>query len=221
MRIVKKNHLFIAVLFAVVLAGCSSSKNYYLEPEYQEEKVNSSVTVLPVWRSWFGNFPYYNFGSLSGTGKNVFDSSIQPMFSEYLSSNVEAISSSSQIDTTNFTITNVNHEDQSFSIITPKENAKVSSSRFILLLDQFYFRQKSELSVNANSYAGHEGSEQIMLYFVTNYAYWDTETNKIVGWGTTNASTQISEQPEVSDYSEVLSKTVQKIASQGPVSDKP
>lgn len=221
MRIVKKNYLFVTVLIAVVLAGCSSSKNYYLEPEYQENKVNSSVTVLPVWRSWFGNFPYYNFGSLSGTGKNVFDSSLQPLFSEYLSSNVEAISSPGQIDTTNFTIANVNHEDQSFSIITPKENAKVSSSRFVLLLDQFYFRQKSELSTNASSYAGHEGSVKRMLYFVTKYAYWDTQTNKIVGWGTSNASTQISEKPEVSDYAEVLSEAVQKIAKQGPISDKP
>lgn len=221
MRIVKKNYLLIAVLLTAVIAGCSSSKNYYLEPEYQENKVNSSVTVLPVWRSWFGNFPYYNFGSLSGTGKNVFSSSIQSLFSEYLSSNVEAISSPSQIDTTNFTVANINREDQSFSIITPKDNARVSSTRFILLLDQFYFRQKSELSANASSYAGHEGSEQKSLYFVTKYAYWDTETNKLVGWGTSQASKQISDKPKYSDYAEVLSQAVREIAAQGPVSDRP
>ncbi len=221
MRLVKKNYLLLAILFGVMLAGCSSSKNYYLEPEYQENKVNSSVTVIPVTRAFFTNFPYYSFGSLSGTGQSVFNSSLQPLFAQYAASSVETISSSAQIDTTNFTLTNLGDEEEMFEIIAPKENSKVSSSRFVLLLDKFYFRQKVEQSPNSSGYAGHEGSEQRMLYFVTKYAYWDTQNNKIVGWGEASTRTQISTEPEVSDYSQILSQAVQQIVKQGPITARP
>lgn len=224
MRTFKKDCLLFSLLVTFILASCSSSKNYYLQPDFKEKKVNSSVLVLPVWRSWFTSFPQHTFGSLTNTGKKVFESSLEPLFSRYTGNSAQTFISAPESDSTNFKISKLAIKGISIDVIIPKENAQIntqnSSTRFVVLLDQFYFRELEKKAMSS-TYAGQETGPQEVLYFETNYAYWDTENKKIVAWGKASKSELISKAPTESDYSNLLSKAFKEIVNQGPVKVKP
>lgn len=219
-----KKILLPLVFIAFILASCSSSKNYYLEPSFQNGKEESAVLVLPVFQSWFSSFPEHTFGSLRGTNQEMFISSLEQLFSEHSAAPVESFRSTPPSDSTDFMISEFAIKGNTLDLIVPKTSFQVnpenSSSRFVVLLDQFYFREQKKKAMNS-TYAGQESSQQKELYFETKYAYWDTETKTIIGWGLASKSELINKAATKSDYSSLLSKVVKEIVSQGPLKTNP
>lgn len=218
----KISYLFAIVsvlLITLFVSACSSSKNYYLEPEFKNSKTNGTVLIMPIDRFRFGNFQH-TFGSLSGDERTTFNSQLAPLFSQYANVRVSMLNEDEMVDTENFKISSLQTEDNMFETIIPAENANLSFSgeqpRFVLMLDQYYYRQKEE-EVGGGSYAGHEPEIQRTLYFETKYVYWDTTRKQPVGWGVSTASSEVSVTVTRSDYVEVLSKAVRKIVNQGPI----
>lgn len=144
---IKKKYLFITILFVFSLSSCSSTKNYYLNPAYEGEKSKASLLVVPALESWFSNFPYHTFGKLRSMGKTTFMAYLNPLFSQFTASEVHIISSSTIVPE-NFEIKRLNINKNDFYIISPKVKSSVTTReslpRFILILDQFYFKVKAK-----------------------------------------------------------------------------
>ena len=198
-----KTIFFSFLIFIITsLLGCSSSE-YYIDPAYSEEKVNTSVLVLPIQRDWFGGSFSHTFGSLSGQGKTTFYNSFEPLLSNSLESSIKMVDSDQSVDDEKFERTKMKFGEDSTNVLIPKEESTFDSSDFqpkiILVLDQYYFLQEEKTTGNS-SYAGHEqGITRTVLYFETKYIYWDTEQRKAIAWGTTDSRvTVISAEPSPS-----------------------
>ncbi|MDZ7772152.1 MAG: hypothetical protein U5K31_05340 [Balneolaceae bacterium] len=72
MKTFHRNLLPALLMAATLLAGCSSSGNYYLAPDYQENKVNEEVLILPVKQEIFARYFQHTFGFLSSTQEEIF-----------------------------------------------------------------------------------------------------------------------------------------------------
>ena len=219
-----KNTFFLLCAFLAggLIAGCSTSKSFHIEPEYQKNKKTSSVLVLPIQRTWFQNNYTYTFGNVSGTGGKVFWESLENLLARNLKSMVEVPSRDATLDTGTFEATSLPFEAGETEVMIPNlasgTDFEFNGRRadMVLLLDKFYYRKVREF-VGGNSYAGHEGREKTFLYFETKYVYWDAERKKIAAWGSTDASVTIGQDAGYSDYLEALDKAVKKIAKNSPV----
>jgi len=212
----------ILLFFAVaVFSGCGSTENFYLDPEYQDQKSTSPVLVIPVQKDWFTDLYQHPFGYLKGKDEQAFNSLIKPLFSEHTGSMITVIASGENMDEEKFKVTTLPIGNIQHNVIVPTEQAEFqtpdSNPRFVLLLDQFYFR-KLKQSTSSSGYAGHEGGEgQQRLYFRTLYVYWDTVRKKPVAWGSSEDSISYSDNLSFPDYSELLSRVLKKIVDRGPV----
>lgn len=209
-------------LFVFFIAGCSSSKNFYIEPDYRNNKLNSPMLIVPIERDWFDNDTRHMFGHLSGNGKNMFYASIGALFSETFDSKLEVVDRNENISGSMFEPANLETGSLDFTVMVPRKETAIEkhdfSPRIILILDQYYFQQKEE-NISGSSYAGHEGEVQKFLYFETKYVYWDIETDTPLAWGVSDAVIQVSraKPPSNADYQRVLARAVHKIANQGPL----
>lgn len=206
---------------ATMLAGCGSTENYYLDPEYQDQKSTSPVLVIPVQKDWFTDLYQHPFGYLKGKDKQAFNSLIKPLISEHTGSMITVIASGEYMDEEKFKVTTLPIGNIQHDVIVPSEQAEFqtpdSNPRFVLLLDQFYFRKLNQSS-SSSGYAGHGGGEgHQRLYFRTLYVYWDTVRKKPVAWGSSEDSISYSDKLSFPDYSELLSKVMKKIVDRGPV----
>lgn len=212
------------VLITVSLLGCSSSKEFYLDPSYSEEKVNASVLVLPLQRDWFDGNLNHTFGSVSGQAKTAFYNSLEPLLSINLESSIEMIDSEQSFDDEMFEPTRLKNGEESLNVLLPKEYSTFNSSddqpKIVLLLDQYYFLTEEKTTGNS-TYGGHEeGITRTILYFETKYIYWHTEQKEAIAWGNTDSSVTLDKKTDnasSSDYYEVLSKAVEKMSKQGPL----
>ncbi|MDX1671929.1 MAG: hypothetical protein R3211_06280 [Balneolaceae bacterium] len=211
-----------SITVLLLLAGCSTTRNYYIEPEYQKSKIRSSVLVLPIQREWFEDNYMHTFGSLSGNQKTAFYSSLRHLFSEQINSELYAVDPSKNFPDSLFMSTTLSTGASQFEAMVPRKNVKLEFEgvmpRIVLVLDQYFYREKSELS-GGSSYAGHEAEVKNFLYFETKYVYWDTEKGVPLAWGVSDAHIEMpaGESIGFQDYLAVLSKAVDKVAKQGPI----
>lgn len=219
-----KRELFLClVLLISTLVGCSSSKEYYIDPSYKEQKVDTSVLVLPLQRDWFqGNFTH-TFGTLSGSAKTTFYNSMRPLLSRNLSSDIQMIDPGTSFNSKMFQHSMLKFGSDSLNVFVPDQQSNFSISgsqpEIILLLDKYFFRKKRKV-FGSSSYAGHEeGTTKTVLQFETKYIYWDTKQQKPIAWGNTGSSVTLGKSPEVkdSDYEMVLSKAVDKMLKRSPI----
>lgn len=221
MRLKKTIHLFSILLLGLLISYCSTSQNYYLEPDFENEKIESSLFVIPVERSLFNGFEHYAFSALRGTEKTIFETSLSPYLSEFSNSNVKIMESKEPLDEEDFEIDSLETSESKFAVLLPKSGTQVLNNeetpRFVLLLDQFYFRAL-EKTIGGSSYAGHEGqSIRRTLVFETKYVYWDNEKREAVGWGVANADLNFQEEPSNEDYSKLLEQALEDIVKRGPL----
>jgi len=219
-----KRELFLClVLLISTLLGCSSSKEYYIDPSYEKQKVDTSVLVLPLQRDWFqGNYTH-TFGTLSGSAKTTFYNSMRPLLSRNLNSDIQMVDPNTSFNGEMFQSSMLKFGSDSLNVFVPDQqsNFNISGSQpeIILLLDKYFFRKKRKV-FGSSSYAGHEeGTTKTVLQFETKYIYWDTKQQKPIAWGNTDSSVTLGKSPEVkdSDYELVLSKAVDKMLKRSPI----
>ena len=214
--------LFLIAIFTILFSACSSTKEYYIEPEFQKEKISSSVLIVPVQQKWFeANFSHA-FGQLSGTGKTTFYSSLENLMSEKLRSRIKMVGSDQSFNGNLFRSTTLDSKSGEFQVMLPVDDKQFDLPEYkpgiVLILDQYYYYKKKK-NFGGTGYAGHETTAQNVLYFETKYIYWDTSAGKPVAWGSSYASKSISDKqvPGQDDYREVLSKVFDKVVKQGPL----
>lgn len=220
MRVQKYLIAFLVILFT----ACSTTKEYYLDPEFEQEKVSSSILIVPVQESWFEEKENlsHTFGKLSGTAEKTFYTSLEKLMSQKLRSKIKMAGSDQTFKGDLFKSTILNSGNNSLQVMLPLDDKQFDLTGYepeiVLLLDQFYYF-KREQEVGGLGYAGHESKSQNLLYFETKYMYWNTENSKPVAWGSSYASKKISGNQVLglSDYREVLSKAMDKLIKQGPV----
>ena len=218
MRVPQYFLAFIIILFA----GCASSKDYYIEPEFENSKKTSSVLVVPIQQSWFENNYSHPFGQLRGNARNIFYSSLESLMATRLQSKIEMVNADQNFNGDLFESTSLAFDGNSYQVMLPTDDIQFEMSEYkpemVLLLDQYFYYKRKE-ATGGLGYAGHEAKTQNILYFETKYIYWDTVNDKAVAWGSSHASKKVSNSQTVDlqDYREVLSKAVDKVIKQGPV----
>lgn len=214
-------HYLIACL-VILVAGCSSSKDYFIEPELENQKKPSSILVVPIQQNWFENNYSHSFGKLSGHARNIFYSSLESLMSDKLRSRIKMINEDQNYDGTLFKSTLLPFGGNSYEVMLPTDDLQFEMPEYkpelVLLLDQYFYYKRKE-ATGGLGYAGHEAKTQNILYFETKYIYWDTSKNKAVAWGNSYASKKVSNSPKINpeDYRLVLSEAVEKVIQQGPV----
>lgn len=219
---IQKNLLFLLLLsFAI---SCSSSAPYFIEPTYEETKSDLPVAVMPLQKEWFSENMHHNFGNLTSTQKRAFNSFLAPLFSENISSSVNVVGDDTSPDENNFKQVELRIGDSKFRTFIPNEDLDLgeteNDSRFIILLDQYYFQEKV-IEPTRSSYVATNSESKNFLYFETKYVYWDKVKKMPVAWGTSNSSVQVNNQIKFSEYSVVLGRAIKNIAKWGPVQAKP
>jgi hypothetical protein len=219
----KRELLLCIVLVSATLLGCSTSKEYYIDPTYEKQKVDTSVLVLPLQRDWFQGQFTHTFGTLNGPGQTTFYNSMQPLLAKSLTSNIQMIEPGTSFDSKMFRSSKLKFGSDSLSVLIPDQQSNFSMSgsqpEIILLLDKYFFR-KQRKAVGGSSYAGHEGgSTKTVLQFETKYIYWNTKQHKPIAWGNTASSVTLGKSPDVtnSDYELVLSKALDKMVKRSPI----
>lgn len=215
-----QQYLFVFII--LLLTGCASSKDYYIEPELENAKKPSSILVVPIQQAWFENNYSHSFGQLTGNARNIFYSSLENLMSDKLRSRIKMISEDQNYDGNLFKSTSLTFDGNSYNVMLPTDNIQFEMPEYkpemVLLLDQYFYYKRKE-ATGGLGYAGHEAKTQNILYFETKYIYWDTSNNKAVAWGNSYASKKVSNSRVINleDYREVLSKAVDKVIEQGPV----
>lgn len=214
-------HYFFAFIL-LLITGCATSKDYYIEPELENSKKTSSILVVPIQQSWFENNYSHAFGQLSGNARNIFYSSLENLMANKLRSRIKMVSEDQNYDGQLFKSTSLAFDGKSYNVMLPTDDIQFDMPEYkpemVLLLDQFFYYKRKE-ATGGLGYAGHEAKTQNILYFETKYIYWDTSNDKAVAWGSSHASIKVSNSQVVNleDYREVLSKAVDKVIDQGPV----
>lgn len=213
---------YLIALSVLLISGCASSKDYYIEPELETQKKTSSILVVPIQQNWFENNYSHSFGKLSGNAKNIFYSSLENLMSDKLQSRIKMISEEQSYDGKLFKSTMLTFDNTSYQVMLPTDDLQFEMPEYkpelVLLLDQYFYFKRKE-ATGGLGYAGHEAKTQNILYFETKYIYWDTSKDKAVAWGNSFASKKVSnsESVDLEDYRQVLSKAVDKVIEQGPV----
>lgn len=215
--------LSISLLVLFLLSGCSSPRNFYVESDYSENKIDSNVLVVPIKRSWFPNNRSHTFGSLSGKGQTSFYNYFEDVLANKISSNVEMIPYEQHLDEKLFTSSKLEIGSDSIDVLLPTPDIKFESGDFdpevVLLLDKYFFRKVMKRSGRA-SYAGREGGQKrYQLYFETNYIFWQIEKQKPIAWGTTSGITDLPSTGDANSqkYYQAILRAAEKISDQGPV----
>lgn len=214
-------HYLVACL-VILISGCSSSKDYFIEPELENAKKPSSVLVVPIQQNWFENNYSHSFGKLSGNARNIFYGSLENLMSDKLRSRIKMINKDQSYDGKLFESTKLPFGDNSYKVMLPTDDLQFEmpeyKPEFVLLLDQYFYYKRKE-ATGGLGYAGHEAKTQNILYFETKYIYWDTSKDKAVAWGNSFASKKVSNSQVINpeDYRLVLSEAVNKVIKQGPV----
>lgn len=209
-------------VFLSLSAGCNTLENYYIEPEYRNQKLSTSVLVLPIQKSWFPDNYSHIFGSLSESERSAFYSSLKFLLTEHLYSRLEVVGPEQMYPDTLFRPMNLTTGEQQFEVLIPRNQVQIESEgfdpRMLLILDRYYFSERQE-QTGGSTYAGHEGKLKNYLYFETDYVYWDSSQNRALAWGHINTSIPISEGQRIrySNYLDLLSKAAELLTSRGPV----
>lgn len=219
----KRELLLCLVFMAVTLLGCSATKEYYIDPSYEDQKIDTSVLVLPLQRDWFQENYTHTFGTLSGSAKTTFYNSMQPLLAKNLNSDIQMVDPGTSFKSEMFQSSKLKFGSDSLNVYIPDRQSNFSLSgnqpEIILLLDKYFFRKKRKV-FGSSSYAGHEeGTTKTVLQFETKYIYWNTKQQKPIAWGNTESSVTLGKSPEVtgSDYELVLSKAVDKMLKRSPI----
>lgn len=206
---------------ASITSGCSSTQSYFLEPEYQENKTKAPVGILLIEQEQFPEVYTHTFSSLRSREARTFRLFLEPLYSTAAETEAwlvpgEAITNPQAFQSRRFTV-----ETDSFHVMVPDNRQALTfpdrAPRFLLILDQFYYRQLAE-SNSESGYAGHEASITQVLVFETRYVYWDVSQEQVVGYGTARSQMNLeTEEPTVSEYTDVLSESLTQIARWGPI----
>lgn len=224
MKTFHRNLLPALLMAAALLAGCSSSGNYYLSPDYQENKVNEEVLILPVKQEIFARYFQHTFGFLSSTQEEIFWDALERGYSRSAGVTARTYNYDS-IDSADFKITSLDIRDGTMEVITPSGTRQFQvegvSPGFVLLLDQFSFEKTAE-NAGSSGYAGHEREIDYSLRFETKYVYWDTRNNAPVAWGIATSDKDLDgEEATEDDYNDLLAQVLERIAENGPVRGNP
>ncbi|MDZ7772347.1 MAG: hypothetical protein U5K31_06375 [Balneolaceae bacterium] len=205
----------------MIAAGCSSTQSYFLDPEYASEKTKASVGILLIEKKFFPDVYSHTFGSLRTTEVQTFRQFLESHFSTAAETETWLVPGEAVAGRGDFRSRLFRVDADSFHVMVPENRQALAfpnrTPRFLLILDQFHYRRTLESSSESN-YAGHEGSELQLLVFETRYLYWDVVQERVIGYGTARGQKNlVSEDPAVSEYSEVLSEAVTQIARWGPI----
>lgn len=218
-----RRSLYLAALLAAAVgaAGCSSTQSYFLDPDYEGNRIKASVGILLIEQAYFPDVYDHTFGSLRTREARTFRQFLEPLYGTAAETESWLIPGRAIADPQVFRSRRFTAGADSFEVMVP-ENRKAFSfparaPRFLLILDQYYYRRGAE-SGGGSTYAGHEPSVSQVLAFETRYVYWDVTEERVVGYGTARSQVNLeAEEPAVSEYSELLSESLTQIARWGPI----
>lgn len=217
----KKFSLLIScTLIGLLLTSCTASQSYYIEPEFENEKMNTSLLILPIKDTFFDGFDAHTFSQLNPREQAAFDNNLAELISKNSGTKTQEIEGDKSLNKNDFSIDSLEISSGAIGILSPKKGVAIggkSSAQLVLILDQYYFRTVEQAS-GGSSYAGHEGTTTIKtLYFETNYLYWDNDSGQAIGWGSVESDLMLKEGLTEEAYQDILDKALKKILKQGPI----
>lgn len=215
-----KTILLLSAAF-LLLSSCSTSSSYYLEAEYEDNKTKAPVGIFVVEREQFPDLQMHSFSSMTSRQRRTFRLFLEPLYVSHANTEAWVLGEDVVADQESFRSRTFTLEENSFPLLVPGGREALDFSdrppRFLLILDQYYYRQGQE-STGDSGYAGHEASVTQVLVFQTNYAYWDVLEEEVVGYGSASAKMNLEgEEPTISEYSDVLSQALLQIVEWGPI----
>lgn len=212
--------LFLSAAF-LMLSSCSTSSSFYLEEEFKNNKTKAPVGIFVIEREQFPDLQMHSFSSMTSRQRRTFRLFLEPLYVSHANTEAWMLGENVVANQDSFRSLTFTLDENSFPLLVPRGREAFEFSgrppRFLLILDQYYYRQGQE-GGGVSGYAGHEASVTQVLVFETKYAYWDVLEEEVVGYGTASAKMNLEgKEPTVSEYSDVLSQALLQIVEWGPI----
>ena len=208
------------VPFILLTASCTHSSSQYLseDPDVRQGEQTLSLMVIEA-DDLFQIFPDHLFGALRPAERDLFDNQLLQLLSRESRSDVRGRISSDYIRDQELTIQEFRVRSGSFTMIAPESGRELrypnSNSRFVLILDQFFFTPY-EAEVGGDTYAGHENRVEQRIRIELKYLIWDNERRDAVAWGSIERNTVFNFENQRQTYHELLSGAIQQIVQVSP-----
>ncbi|TVQ67137.1 MAG: hypothetical protein EA360_03160 [Balneolaceae bacterium] len=210
----------LSIIFIIFLQSCTQSSSQYLiqDPEIRQGEQTLSLMVIEA-DDLFQLFPDHLFGALRPMERELFDNQLLSILSLQSRSDVRGRISSDYIREQELTLQEFRVRSGSFSMIAPEIGNEIrypnSESRFVLILDQFFFTPY-QAEVGGDTYAGHENRVEQRIRIEMKYLIWDNELKNAVAWGSIERNSVFDFENQVQTYRELLSGALQQIVQVSP-----
>ncbi len=207
--------LSIIIITAFVITNCSSTKDIYLDQEYQKSSLNSEFVVIPLKSSWLMEGSKYR---INPSEEDYFYRGLERSFNNNAASDVKFIEPDFELERNKFELKKLTSKNVNINAnLPPKELLDSFPERYVYFFESFGFNI-TQKNVAASSYAGQEKEVIVKrrLNFNTEFFLLDKQTEKIISWGKIDESKSIGEKPKFEDYQDLIDAASKQIINEGP-----
>lgn len=211
---------FLIASLLLFKVSCTNSSTQYLteDPDVRQGEQSLSLMVIEA-DDLFQIFPDHLFGALRPAERELFDNQLLQLLSRQSRSDVRGRISGEFIRDQELTLQEFRVRSGTFTMIAPESGKELrypnSNSRFVLILDQFFFTPY-QAEVGGDTYAGHENRVEQRIRIELKYLIWDNERRDAVAWGSIERNTVFDFENQMQTYHDLLSGAIQQIVQVSP-----
>ena len=211
-----------SVFALLVLTQCSNHANQFLIEDFEVHDSEITISLLTLeLEPLYDHFPDHEFGALRPAERTIFDQQLLDLFTSQTTSEVKGKLNHTVLHDIEFEKGSFGVRNSDLNILSPKKGSRVANgtidSRFVLILDQFYFTPY-QVQVGGDSYAGHEGEIENRLRFEMKYLIWDNNAGEAIAWGRINTNERLAMSAQSSTYRKLLTDAFNRIVRVSPFS---
>lgn len=186
--------------------------------EINESDISISLLTIEI-DELYDQFPDHQFGALRPTERSIFNEQLTQLFASKTRSRVTGKLSTSALLEHPFQERTFEVNNRSLKMIAPEPGTTINNgsdhSRFVVVLDQFYFTPY-QVQVGGDSYAGHEGDVENRIRFDTKYLIWDNEKREAIAWGKIETNERLNNNNQSSTYRNLVLEAFNRIIQRSP-----
>lgn len=213
--------LLAAVLF---LTSCAGSSKQFLKKEFREKEINSSLLIIPVDDHFEIKPSDSDYRPFSEKDRRNFNALFGLVFQDYTTARVYGIDPQLDIDTENFSWSELNMGDDSvMRLMLPGEEAGIKymnhTPGYLLLIQEYYISYRNhEVPKSLSLQSGHQSKYYLTL--TTKYAIWHNSRNEVIGWGEAESSIDFDGILSRDIYLNLIGSVSKKIIQESPFQEK-
>lgn len=208
------------LLISLFILSCSNNANQYLLDDIEVHESEMTISLLTIEiDELYDQFPNHQFGALRPAERAIFDNHLPGLFARKTQSQVYGKLNSNLLLQHSFTKRNFGLRNNEIQIIAPEPGTKIQAndegSRFIVILDQYYFTPYN-VQVGGDTYAGHEGDIENRIKFETKYVIWDNVAQDAIAWGALESNERLNMSNQSLTYRQLVSNIFEQIIRASP-----